>query len=72
MTRKRFSAFLLASALLLVFLTSVSFADGGKKKQTILTSGDYQYVLLEDGSAELLYCLSDDAEIVILFSCHLT
>lgn len=39
MTRKRFSAFLLASALLLVFLTSVSFADGGKKKQTILTSG---------------------------------
>ena len=37
MTRKRFSAFLLASALLLVFLTSVSFADGGKKKQTILT-----------------------------------
>mgnify|MGYP001526346710 CR=1 FL=1 len=65
MTRKRFSAFLLASALLLVFLTNVVFADGGKKKQTILTSGDYQYVLLEDGSAELLYCLSDDAEIVI-------
>lgn len=65
MTRKRFSAFLLASALLLVFLTSAAFADGGKKKQTILTSGDYQYVLLEDGSAELLYCLSDDAEIVI-------
>lgn len=65
MTRKRFSAFLLASALLLVFLTSVSFADGGKKKQTILTSGDYQYVLHKDGSAELLYCLSDDAEIVI-------
>lgn len=48
MTRKRFSAFLLASALLLVFLTSAAFADGGKKKQTILTSGDYQYVLLED------------------------
>lgn len=65
MTRKRFSAFLLASALLLVFLTNAAFADGGKKKQTILTSGDYQYVLLEDGSAELLYCLSDDAEIVI-------
>lgn len=65
MTRKRFSAFLLASALLLVFLTNVVFADGGKKKQTILTSGDYQYVLLEDGSAELLYCLSDDAEIVL-------
>ena len=65
MTRKRFSAFLLAFALLLVFLTNVVFADGGKKKQTILTSGDYQYVLLEDGSAELLYCLSDDAEIVI-------
>ena len=39
MTRKRFSAFLLASALLLVFLTNVVFADGGKKKQTILTSG---------------------------------
>lgn len=65
MTRKRFSAFLLASALLLVFLTSAAFADGGKKKQTILTSGDYQYVLHKDGSAELLYCLSDDAEIVI-------
>lgn len=65
MTRKRFSAFLLASALLLVFLTNVVFADGGKKKQTILTSGDYQYVLHKDGSAELLYCLSDDAEIVI-------
>ena len=65
MTRKRFSAFLLASALLLVFLTSVVFADGGKKKQTILTSGDYQYVLHKDGSAELLYCLSDDAEIVL-------
>ena len=65
MTRKRFSAFLLASVLLLVFLTSAAFADGGKKKQTILTSGDYQYVLLEDGSAEILYCLSDDAEIVI-------
>ena len=65
MTRKRFSAFLLASALLLVFLTNVVFADGGKKKQTILTSGDYQYVLHKDGSAELLYCLSDDAEIVL-------
>ncbi len=65
MTRKRFSAFLLASALLLVFLTSAAFADGGKKKQTILTSGDYQYVLHKDGSAELLYCLSDDAEIVL-------
>ena len=65
MTRKRFSAFLLASALLLVFLTNVVFADGGKEKQTILTSGDYQYVLHKDGSAELLYCLSDDAEIVI-------
>lgn len=65
MTRKRFSAFLLASALLLAFLTNVVFADGGKKKQTILTSGDYQYVLHKDGSAELLYCLSDDAEIVI-------
>ena len=65
MTRKRFSAFLLASALLLVFLTNAAFADGGKKKQTILTSGDYQYVLHKDGSAELLYCLSDDAEIVI-------
>lgn len=65
MTRKRFSAFLLAFALLLVFLTNVVFADGGKKKQTILTSGDYQYVLHKDGSAELLYCLSDDAEIVL-------
>ena len=65
MTRKRFSAFLLASALLLVFLTNAAFADGGKKKQTILTSGDYQYVLHKDGSAELLYCLSDDAEIVL-------
>ena len=65
MTRKRFSAFLLASALLFVFLTSAAFADGGKKKQTILTSGDYQYVLHKDGSAELLYCLSDDAEIVL-------
>lgn len=65
MTRKRFSAFLLASALLLVFLTNAAFADGSKKKQIILTSGDYQYVLHKDGSAELLYCLSDDAEIVI-------
>lgn len=41
------------------------FCRWRQEKQTILTSGDYQYVLLEDGSAELLYCLSDDAEIVL-------